>query len=90
MSAVTVYTTDRCSFCVRVKMLLNSREIPFEEVSLAGDPEAFVALAQKTGMMTLPQVVVGDKLIGGYRETVAADQSGALARLLDDEDAAAA
>jgi glutaredoxin 3 len=90
MSPVTVYTTDRCSFCVRVKMLLNSREIPFEEVSLARDPEAFVALAQKTGMMTLPQVVVGDKLIGGYRETVAADQSGALARLLDDEDAAAA
>ena len=88
MSAVTVYTTDRCSFCVRVKMLLSSREIPFEEVSLAGDPEAFVALAQKTGMMTLPQVLVGDTLIGGYRETADADQSGALARLLDDAAAA--
>jgi glutaredoxin 3 len=84
MSNVTVYTTNRCSFCVRVKMLLEAREIPFEEINLAGDPDGFVALAQKTGMMTLPQVMIGDKLVGGYRETAAADQSGELAQLLDE------
>jgi glutaredoxin 3 len=83
MSDVVVYTTDRCSFCVRVKMLLKSREIAFEEINLAGDPEGFVDLAQKTGMMTLPQVMVGETLLGGYRETAAADQSGQLAELLD-------
>jgi glutaredoxin 3 len=82
MSGVTVYTTDRCSFCVRVKMLLTSRAIPFEEVNLAGDPDGFVELARKTGMMTLPQVVVGEKLVGGYRETAAAADSGTLAELL--------
>ena len=83
MSAVTVYTTERCSFCVRVKMLLSAREIPFEEVNLAGDPAGFVELAQKTGMMTLPQVLVGDTLVGGYHETAAADQAGRLAELLE-------
>ena len=88
MAGVTVYTTERCSFCVRVKMLLHSREIPFEEINIARDPEAFVELARKTGMMTLPQVLVGDTLIGGYRETALADQSGELARLLDDAAAA--
>jgi glutaredoxin 3 len=82
MSNVVVYTTERCSFCVRVKMLLNSREIDFEEINLAGDPEGFVQLAQKTGMMTLPQVMVGGILVGGYQETAAADQSGMLADLL--------
>lgn len=82
MSDVTVYTTERCSYCVRVKMLLKSREIDFEEVNIGGDPEAFVELAQKTGMMTLPQVVVGGILVGGYQETVAADQNGMLADLL--------
>lgn len=82
MSDVIVYTTERCSFCVRVKMLLKAREIDFEEINIAGDPEAFVELAQKTGMMTLPQVVVGGVLVGGYRETAAADQSGMLADLL--------
>jgi glutaredoxin 3 len=82
MSDVVVYTTDRCSFCVRVKMLLKSREIDFEEINLAGNPEGFVELAQKTGMMTLPQVMVDGILVGGYQETAAADQSGMLADLL--------
>ncbi|MEA2154381.1 MAG: glutaredoxin 3 [Solirubrobacteraceae bacterium] len=82
MSNVVVYTTDRCAYCVRVKMLLHSREIDFEEINLAGDPEGFVDLAQKTGMMTLPQVMVGGILVGGYQETAAADQSGMLADLL--------
>jgi glutaredoxin 3 len=82
MSKVVVYTTERCSFCVRVKMLLKAREIDFEEINLAGDPEGFVALAQKTGMMTLPQVMVDGILVGGYQETAAADRSGMLADLL--------
>jgi glutaredoxin 3 len=82
MSDVIVYTTERCSYCVRVKMLLKSREIDFEEVNVAGDPEAFVELAQKTGMMTLPQVLVGGILVGGYQETAAAVQNGMLADLL--------
>jgi glutaredoxin 3 len=82
MSDVIVYTTDRCGFCTRVKMLLKAREIAFEEVNLAGNPDGFVELAQKTGMMTLPQVMVGGTFVGGYQETAAADQSGELADLL--------
>jgi glutaredoxin 3 len=82
MSDVVVYTTDRCSFCVRVKMLLKAREIDFEEINIAGDPEAFIELSQRTGMMTLPQVMIGGRLVGGYQETAAADQSGLLDELL--------
>lgn len=82
MSDVIVYTTERCGFCTRLKMLLKAREIDFEEVNLWGDPEGFVELAQKTGMMTLPQVMVGGIFVGGYQETAAADQSGTLADLL--------
>jgi glutaredoxin 3 len=82
MSDVVIYTTDRCSFCVRVKMLLKARAIDFEEINVAGDPMAFVELAQKTGMMTLPQVMIGGKLIGGYRETAEAERTGLLDELL--------
>ena len=82
MSEVVVYTTDRCAFCVRVKMLLQSRDIEFEEINLAGDPTAIVDLAQRTGMMTLPQVMIDGRLVGGYQETAAAEQSGLLDKLL--------
>ena len=82
MSEVVVYTTNACGFCTRVKMLLKAREIDFREVNVAGNPEAFVELAKSSGMMTLPQVFVGDVLVGGYNETAEADRSGRLQELL--------
>ncbi len=82
MPTVTVYTTERCGYCVRVKMLLKSRGVEFEEINVGGDPAAFVELAQKTGMMTLPQVMIDGVLVGGYNETAAASESGLLDDLL--------
>ncbi|HWC28117.1 MAG TPA: glutaredoxin domain-containing protein [Solirubrobacteraceae bacterium] len=82
MRDVVVYTTQRCSYCTRVKMLLKSRGIEFREENLSGDPASVIELARRTGMMTLPQVMVDGVLIGGYEETARADQSGLLADLL--------
>jgi glutaredoxin 3 len=84
MRDVIVYTTEACSYCTRVKMLLRSQDIDFEEVNLAGDAERIVALSEQTGMMTLPQVTVGGILVGGYDETARAASSGMLADLLAD------
>ncbi|MCW2999344.1 MAG: glutaredoxin [Solirubrobacterales bacterium] len=82
MANVIVYTTDPCSFCGRVKQLLNARQIAFEEINLARDPDGRAELLQLTGMMSFPQVIVGDELVGGFQETLAADRSGRLAELL--------
>jgi glutaredoxin 3 len=82
MAAVTVYTTDPCSFCSRVKQLLDTLGIAFDEINLAKDPAGRAELLQRTGMMSFPQVIVGGELVGGFQETVAADQSGRLAELL--------
>jgi glutaredoxin 3 len=82
MAAVTVYTTDPCSFCLRAKQLLDARGIEYDEVNLAKDPAGRTELLERTGMMSFPQVLVGDELIGGFQETIAADRSGRLAELL--------
>jgi glutaredoxin 3 len=82
MANVTVYTTDPCSFCGRVKQLLNAREIAFDEINLSRDPDGRAELLALTGMMSFPQVIVGDELVGGFQETLAADRSGRLAELL--------
>ena len=84
MREVTVYTTEGCGYCTRVKMLLNARGVEFREENLAGKPEAVIELSERTGMLTLPQVLVGSVLIGGYDETAAADASGMLTDLLAD------
>jgi glutaredoxin 3 len=82
MSNVTVYTTEPCSFCSRVKGLLRSHGVEFEEINLSRDPEGRLELAQRTGMMTFPQVIIGDALLGGYTDVQAAADSGRLSDLL--------
>ncbi len=82
MSDVVVYTTDPCSFCVRVKQLLKARGVEYTEINLARDPAGRAELVERTGMMSFPQVVVGGEVIGGFQETLAADRSGRLRELL--------
>jgi glutaredoxin 3 len=82
MSTITVYTTEPCAYCARVKGLLRSRGLEFAEVNLSKDPEGRVELAAKTGMMTFPQVLVGGRLVGGFNETQAAAEDGRLDELL--------
>jgi glutaredoxin len=84
MRSVTVYTTDACKACEQVKLLLETREIPFEEIHIGRDSDAHADLTERTGMSTLPLVFVGAILVGGRSQTVAADQSGMLADLLVD------
>ncbi len=82
MASVTLYSTDRCPFCIQAKKLLDKRGIEYEEINLARDPDGRTELVAKTGMMTFPQVLVGDDLIGGFTETQEADKSGRLQELL--------
>ena len=82
MRLITVYTTEPCSFCARVKGLLSSRGVEFEEVNLSKDPAGRVELVQRTGMMTFPQVVVDGKLVGGFKEVQTAAETGQLDELL--------
>jgi glutaredoxin 3 len=82
MSTVTVYTTDPCAYCMRVKALLRARGVEFEEINLSKDPQGRVELANRTGMMTFPQVIVDGELVGGFSEVQAAAASGRLDELL--------
>jgi glutaredoxin 3 len=81
MADIIVYSTDPCSFCARAKDLLAKRGIAYDEVNLAKDPEGRAALHQRTGMLSFPQIVVGDEVLGGFRELIMADQSGRLEQL---------
>jgi glutaredoxin 3 len=81
MSRITVYTTDPCSFCARVKGLLSAHGLQFAEVNLAKDPGGRVELAARTGMLSFPQVIVDGELLGGFAEVQAAAESGRLDKL---------
>ncbi len=79
---VVLYTTDPCGFCRQAKALLTSRGVDYEEINLAKDANGRAALVERTGQMTFPQVLVGERSIGGFRELLEADRAGILDSLL--------
>jgi glutaredoxin 3 len=82
MREITVYSTEPCSFCGRVKGLLESHGVRFTEINLGKDPQGRMELVHKTGMMTFPQVLIDGELLGGFAEVQAAVDSGRLEELL--------
>ena len=81
-NGIVLYTTEPCGFCRQAKALLQSRGVRYSEVNLAKDPEGRADLATLTGQMTFPQIVVGERAIGGFRELLEADRDGRLENLL--------
>jgi glutaredoxin 3 len=82
MRRVTIYTTDACSFCSRVKQMLGDKGIEFAEINLTRDPDGRAELVRRTGMMSFPQVIVDGELLGGFAELHQAVESGRLEQLL--------
>jgi glutaredoxin 3 len=81
MANVQMYTTRWCGYCVRAKVLLESRGISFEEISLDDDPGFRQRLMDLTGGWTVPQILIDGRPIGGYTELWQLDRSGELERL---------
>jgi glutaredoxin 3 len=79
---VTLYTTENCSKCVGAKALLARRGIDYQEINLAKDPDGRQELSRRTGMITFPQIIIGETLIGGFDQLIAADRNGRLEQLL--------
>jgi glutaredoxin 3 len=82
MKPIIVYTTDSCPYCTSAKMLLAKREIEYEEINLARDPDGRVKLSELTGMFTFPQIVIDGESLGGFQELISADRAGRLSELL--------
>ena len=83
MADIRLYTTEPCGFCRQAKALLDARGYAYEVVDLAKDPEGRELLAAKTGRMTFPQVMVGERSVGGFQELLAAHRSDTLDEVLD-------
>jgi len=76
-----MYTAEWCGYCVRAKALLDARGLEYEEIDLGDDPAFRARLNELTGGWTVPQVVVDDRVVGGYTELRLLDREGRLETL---------
>lgn len=78
---VTIYTTPSCPYCHAAKELLKRKGADFREIDVSDDAE-FDALTRRTGWKTVPQIFIGEKMIGGFRELSTLELDGKLDKLL--------
>ena len=83
MSAkVKIYTMENCPYCVRAKKLMEQRGISFQEIRVPEDDDAqWDALYLKSKMRTMPQIFLGEKIIGGYTDLAELDKKDKLESL---------
>jgi len=83
---VTMYTTAYCGYCRRAERLLETKGITdIEKIRVDEQPEARMAMMQRTGRRTVPQIYIGDHHVGGYDELAALDRAGRLNAMLEGE-----
>jgi glutaredoxin 3 len=82
MARVQMYTTTWCGYCVRAKVLLESRGIAYDEINLDDNAHFRQKLLDLTGGWTVPQILIDGEPIGGYTELWRLDKSGRLAEEL--------
>jgi len=82
MSRIQIYTTRWCGYCVRAKLLLDQKDLAYEEIALDDDPAYRQRIFDLTGGWTVPQVLIDGEPIGGYTELWRLDRSGQLDKTL--------
>lgn len=69
MSKITkaiVWSKQMCPYCDMAKSLLKQKEIEYEERKIGEDWTKEQLLEAIPGVRSVPQIVLDDKLIGGY------------------------
>ena len=84
-SHVIVYSSPFCGYCAAVKRLLRNKGTDFTEINVLANPERRREMVELSQRQTVPQVFIGGRHIGGYRELVALESADALDALISEE-----
>jgi glutaredoxin 3 len=83
MANVVMYTSASCPFCMNAERLLANKGVTaINKIRIDLDPEQRVAMMEKTGRRTVPQIYIDERHIGGFDELRALDLAGDLDPLL--------
>ncbi len=87
---ITMYTTATCPYCIQAERYLKAKGVgAITRIRVDLEPGLRLAMMERTGRRTVPQIYIGDVHVGGYEDLVALDHAGGLAPLLAGDAAAA-
>ena len=83
MPSVEIYTKTTCPYCWRAKHLLNAKGVAYEEIVVDfGGPEKQLMIQRSNGRMTVPQIFIGERHVGGCDDLMALERAGKLDELI--------
>lgn len=83
MPKVEIYTKRTCGFCIRAKKLLDMKKVEYTEYSVdAGGAKKTEMIERAGGRMTVPQIFIDGRHIGGCDALMALEYDGKLDGLL--------
>lgn len=83
MASITLYTKKACPYCVAAKALLTGKGQTWTEIDVETTPGARDQMVAKSGgRLTVPQIFIGERHIGGFDDLSALNQAGGLDPLL--------
>ncbi len=84
MPKIEIYTQPFCPYCTRAVSLLRKKGVEFQEIDAPGGSAARAeARARAGGKTSVPQIFVGDRLIGGCDDMMALERAGKLDAILE-------
>jgi glutaredoxin 3 len=89
MTQIIIYSKDICPYCTKAKALLNrkianfsKKNIVITEIKIDNDSKKEEMMAKSGGRMTVPQIFINNKHIGGCDDLYLLDSKGELDQLL--------
>jgi glutaredoxin 3 len=84
MPPITIYTRPGCGYCAAAKELLARKGAPFEEINIWEKPGAREEMVSRSeGRLTVPQIFIAGRHVGGCDDLYALDRAGELDSLLE-------
>ena len=83
MPVIEIYSRDLCGPCFLAKRLLEAKGVPFTEIDVGEDRERIGEMVGRSGgKMTVPQIFIGGRHVGGSDDLHALDDEGRLEPML--------
>ena len=82
MAKVEIYTKAYCPYCTRAKMLLDAKNVSYQEYKIDQQPELRPEMISRSGGYTVPQIFINEQAIGGCDDLFALQAANKLDALL--------
>ena len=67
---VILYSAPKCASCDLARIYLDKRKVPYTEKNVESDIKLQQELKQKTGTVSVPTIVIGEKVMNGFLESL--------------------